>query len=49
MFEHRNTLDSERLKILESQLKDARTSVEEADKKYDEVSFTLLTHYLVTD
>uniref|UniRef100_T1KZW1 Tropomyosin n=1 Tax=Tetranychus urticae TaxID=32264 RepID=T1KZW1_TETUR len=27
MFEHRNTLDSERLKILESQLKDARTSL----------------------
>lgn len=38
MFEHRNTLDSERLKILESQLKETRTAVEEADKKYDEVS-----------
>lgn len=38
MFEHRNQVDAERLKQLEAQLKEARNAVEEADKKYDEVS-----------
>lgn len=38
MFEHRCTVDEERLKVLESQLKEARNTVEEADKKCDEVS-----------
>lgn len=38
MFEHRCTVDEERLKVLESQLKEARNTVEESDKKCDEVS-----------
>uniref|UniRef100_T1JW90 Uncharacterized protein n=1 Tax=Tetranychus urticae TaxID=32264 RepID=T1JW90_TETUR len=37
MFEHRCTVDEKRLKVLESQLKEARNTVEEADKKCDEV------------
>lgn len=38
MYEHRNVGDTEKLKQLEIQVKDARTACEEADKKYDEVS-----------
>ena len=37
MFEHRNTMDAERMKQLEAQLKESRNCVDEADKKYDEV------------
>ena len=37
MFEHRNEMNAERMKQLESQLKEARNGVDEADKKYDEV------------
>lgn len=37
MYEHRNIGDTEKLKQLEVQLKEARTACEEADKKYDEV------------
>ena len=38
MLEHRNNTDAERMKGLESQLKEARNAADEADKKYDEVS-----------
>ena len=31
-------MDAERMKQLEKQLKEARNDVDEADKKYDEVS-----------
>lgn len=37
MLEHRNTTDSERMKGLEAQLKEARNAADDADKKYDEV------------
>lgn len=42
MLEHRNTTDSERMKGLEAQLKEARNAADEADKKYDEVSDDLI-------
>ena len=38
MLEHRAAMDNERMKSLESQLKEARQTAEEADHKYDEVS-----------
>ena len=38
MLEHRNLTDCDRMKGLESQLKEARNAADDADKKYDEVS-----------
>lgn len=37
MLEHRALTDNERFNQLESQLKEARNTAEDADRKYDEV------------
>lgn len=42
MLDHRAMTDNERIKQLESQLKETRNIAEEADHKYDEVSHKLL-------
>ena len=42
MLDHRAMTDNERIKQLESQLKETRNIAEEADHKYDEVSHKLM-------
>lgn len=37
MLEHRNVSESERMKNITEQLKEARNMAEDADRKYDEV------------
>ena len=39
VLENRSLSDEERMEALENQLKEARFLAEEADRKYDEVSF----------
>lgn len=39
MLEHRSITDEERMDGLEGQLKEARTMAEDADRKYDEVTW----------
>ena len=42
VLENRSLSDEERMEALENQLKEARFLAEEADRKYDEVTFLCL-------
>ena len=42
VLENRSLSDEERMEALENQLKEARFLAEEADRKYDEVTFLSL-------
>lgn len=42
VLENRSLSDEERMEALENQLKEARFLAEEADRKYDEVTFHCL-------
>ena len=44
VLENRSLSDEERMEALENQLKEARFLAEEADRKYDEVTFHFLLH-----
>jgi tropomyosin-1 len=46
MLEHRSITDEERMDGLESQLKEARMMAEDADRKYDEVTYTGLFQFV---
>lgn len=41
MLEHRCQADAERFKQLEAQLKEARNTADDADRKYDSVSIVI--------
>lgn len=43
MLEHRCQADAERFKQLEAQLKEARNTADDSDRKYDSVSVCLLS------
>ena len=43
VLENRSLSDEERMEALENQLKEARFLAEEADRKYDEVTFLVST------
>jgi len=42
MLDHRAATDNERIKALETQLKETRNTADEADHKYDEVNHKLM-------
>ena len=48
VLENRSLSDEERMEALENQLKEARFLAEEADRKYDEVTFLCLMNKKTT-
>ena len=47
VLENRSLSDEERMEALENQLKEARFLAEEADRKYDEVTFLSLMNKII--